>query len=269
MSISLLLRCTPKYVPRQVDLISLSIDQQRMFRLEITRRFSYRRRRLRGKKHSSTTGSNERSKTPAILPGQIDQEQKYHKPWWKYLTIWPVDDRPYVPDYVDSNRARWPNTISGFRMLFKRSWEVFKRSWEVYKSTHEGWLLPEKKNGGEANNGIKKEDDFLSEEIERHRGEIRENVTRNVDFLQTEGKDVLDDVKKQTGIHTVQDLRAWAGEQLQLANKCLQEFMSGYRQGRDDEVEKMLNEYFQDLSSSEEDEEKKRRRRPKRRVRTL
>jgi hypothetical protein len=55
---------------------------------------------------------------------------------------------------------------------------------------------------------------------------------------------------------------------MKLATDCLREFMAGYRQGRDQEVEKMMNEYFQEEDEKEATDEqqsiRKRRRKPKR-----
>ena len=56
-----------------------------------------------------------------------------------------------------------------------------------------------------------------------------------------------------TGISSREELRAWVGEQLKLATACLTEFMKGYRSGRDDEVDKMLHEYFKDLDEQKND----------------
>eukprot|EP00546_Thalassionema_frauenfeldii_P003302 CAMPEP_0178932746 /NCGR_PEP_ID=MMETSP0786-20121207/22821_1 /TAXON_ID=186022 /ORGANISM="Thalassionema frauenfeldii, Strain CCMP 1798" /LENGTH=145 /DNA_ID=CAMNT_0020610137 /DNA_START=360 /DNA_END=797 /DNA_ORIENTATION=- len=140
-----------------------------------------------------------------------------------------------------------------------------------YKKSHEGFLLPKRKLE-EA-----EDQDSLSNLVEEHRSEIRSNITKNVEFLRSEGDEALKSIKKETGIGTVEDLRKWAGEQLTLANECLKEFMSGYRHGRDEEIDKMINEYFKEVPSTlDHAKEKiqdilttKRRRKPKRRVRTL
>jgi hypothetical protein len=80
----------------------------------------------------------------------------------------------------------------------------------------------------------------------------------------------LEQAKDTTGIHNTEDLRMVAEDMMRLATQCLKEFMAGYRQGRDDEVDKMLNEYFQEEKGQKHDENDegggitpKRRRRPK------
>lgn len=100
---------------------------------------------------------------------------------------------------------------------------------------------------------------------ESKKDEISANVQRNVDFVKKESTKLRDEVRERTGIHTTEDLRQVAGDMMKLASACLKEFMSGYRKGRDDETEKMLTEYFQEL---EEKVNKPKRRKPKRRVLT-
>jgi hypothetical protein len=75
-------------------------------------------------------------------------------------------------------------------------------------------------------------------------------------------------MKDNTKIYTKEDLKKWAGEQLKLATQCVNEFMAGYRSGRDEEVEKMLNQYFKEEGDEKEaDVPKRKRRKPKRLVR--
>ncbi len=84
---------------------------------------------------------------------------------------------------------------------------------------------------------------------------------------------VIEQAKEQTGIRNQEDLKAFASDTMRLATECLKEFMAGYREGRDNEIDKMLHEYFQEqqgksLSSDkeEEDSKPKRRRKPKQRI---
>lgn len=37
---------------------------------------------------------------------------------------------------------------------------------------------------------------------------------------------------------------------MQTGTECIREFMAGYRQGRDQEVDKMLNEYFKEYDNT-------------------
>jgi hypothetical protein len=41
-----------------------------------------------------------------------------------------------------------------------------------------------------------------------------------------------------TGASTKEDLKVWVGDMLKLGTECLTEFMSGYRKGRDEEIDR-------------------------------
>lgn len=97
-------------------------------------------------------------------------------------------------------------------------------------------------------------------------------MKRNFDFVQKEGSYWKSRAQDETGIHTKEDLKKWAGDQMKLASECLSEFMVGYRKGRDDEVDKMLHQYFQENEEQDEKKESndegalRKRRKPKRRT---
>jgi hypothetical protein len=74
---------------------------------------------------------------------------------------------------------------------------------------------------------------------------ITDNATRNITLIRKDAQSVLAATQDQTGVHSMEDLKAIAAEMMKLATDCIKEFMAGYRQGRDDEIEKMLHEYFQ------------------------
>eukprot|EP00934_Nitzschia_sp_Nitz4_P003222 Nitzschia sp. Nitz4//scaffold17_size182527//110543//111403//NITZ4_001864-RA/size182527-exonerate_est2genome-gene-0.175-mRNA-1//-1//CDS//3329539370//3212//frame0 len=97
-----------------------------------------------------------------------------------------------------------------------------------------------------------------------------ENATKNLNVARESAQDLLEQAKTRTGIHSQDDLKKIASEMMKLATECLREFMDGYRKGRDDEVDKMLNQYFQDVAdessttgSSTEDSPKNARRKIK------
>ena len=197
---------------------------------------------------------------------QQEQEEKDRnkprKPWWRYITIWP-DPHGYDPEFERQHGPRWPKT--------KAEWDiVLAQSKKDYRSTFEGWLLPESKE----TEAEKADTVPLADLVETQRKEISSNVAKNVKFLKEEGSETLKTIQKKTGIYTMQHLREWAARQLQLATECVNEFMVGYRQGRDDEIDKMMNLYFQQLVEEDDNDQaaehakKKRRRKPKQRVRT-
>ena len=76
-------------------------------------------------------------------------------------------------------------------------------------------------------------------------------------LIKEEGGDILDMLKDTTGIRTKTDAKKWAMKQLRLANECVAEFMKGYREGRDEEIDKMMNEYFKDIQFEDDEWEEK------------
>ena len=96
--------------------------------------------------------------------------------------------------------------------------------------------------------------------------ELLQNFRRNVLSLRTEGPKLA---KEITGMSTKEELKAWAAAQMRLTADCLSHFMQGYREGRDEEIDKMLNEYFKEKDKDEheknDDEVKGNIRRPRRR----
>ena len=97
------------------------------------------------------------------------------------------------------------------------------------------------------------------ERILKKRDEVRGNIKRNVESVREEGDALIGTVKKVTGIESQEDLKIWAMQQLRLANECVATFMEGYRKGRDEEVDKMLNQYFKDIDLEKANEVKEQR----------
>jgi len=55
------------------------------------------------------------------------------------------------------------------------------------------------------------------------------------------------------GVCTIWDLIEWAVTQIKLASVCVNKFMTGYWKGRDEKMDKMLNEYFKEIDENEGD----------------
>ena len=180
---------------------------------------------------------------------------------YKILTGRP---QPNPADYAEEPRKVYeiPKTIGGWKA-------VLSKTWDQYYDTFEGWETEderqereqkEKRANGIANEDAdEEEDDGVLYEIEidedaikRKQREITDNVGRNINVLSSTGQDLLEQAKGKTGIRTKEDIKHWAGEQMKLMTACLSEFMGGYREGRDEEVDRMLNEYFKELDEAEE-----------------
>jgi hypothetical protein len=95
---------------------------------------------------------------------------------------------------------------------------------------------------------------------------VRERAKKNARLVKEEVESLRTQVRDATGIHSKEDVRKWVGEMMQLFSDCVKEFMAGYRKGRDDEVEKMLTEYFQELEKSASTSPRKRRKRKRREI---
>lgn len=81
--------------------------------------------------------------------------------------------------------------------------------------------------------------------------QVEDNVQKNAQFVRENAQELLQHTQDRTGIRSTEDLKELAAEWMKLATECLKEFMAGYRKGRDDEIDKMLHEYFQDEEKEE------------------
>lgn len=104
---------------------------------------------------------------------------------------------------------------------------------------------------------------------------LQTNVSQNLQVAKDSAADLLEQAKEKTDIRSKDDLQRVAGDMMKLATECVKEFMAGYRQGRDQEVDKMLHEYFQEETPDAEPaveaadskkEKKSKRRKPRRAI---
>lgn len=144
------------------------------------------------------------------------------------------------------------------KRVVKNRRELLQLAWADYTSTWEGFFDNAKLKKEEEQ---KQEDDYLSsidtEAMEQKGKDLKANVDRNFEMIKEEGSDIAELVKEKTGVRTQNDAKAWAMEQLKLANECVAEFMKGYREGRDEEIDKMMNEYFKDIDFDNEKDTKR------------
>lgn len=160
-----------------------------------------------------------------------------------------------TPDYGDDefeDRKQYPKTLSEWRNGFQQGWRVYLSTWHGFLSSN-GFIVEEKKP----------ENHDWKNDAHNKGNELKENVKHNFEFIAQESKALQEKATEVTGISTKEDLRRVAADMMRLASLCVNEFMSGYRKGRDDEVEKMLTHYFQEL---EDEANKPIQRKVKRRV---
>mmetsp|Transcript_17063 Transcript_17063/g.32278 ORF Transcript_17063/g.32278 Transcript_17063/m.32278 type:complete len:364 (-) Transcript_17063:1066-2157(-) len=141
--------------------------------------------------------------------------------------------------------------------------QIIQLAWSNYKSTWEGFfdnLKSEKEDdiSTKEEEEVEEQDDkdlINLETIQEKQKEIRANLNRNLNVIKKESGTIVEVIKETTGMRNKRDVKMWAMEQLKLANECVAEFMKGYRAGRDEEMDKMMNEYFKDIDLDFQQEE--------------
>jgi hypothetical protein len=173
---------------------------------------------------------------------------------------------PIRERYIQSLRkVNYPRTLAGWKT-------VLNQTWETYLWTFEGFLIKEKRR--DANGNIIPEDeekDATDKEGERDgdvnaedgrslhdratdaAGAVTENLQNNIIAIKRETPKLVKLGQEMTGVSSREELKEWVGDQLKLGTACLSEFMKGYRKGRDQEIDRMLNEYFKELDGEEKE----------------
>jgi len=169
--------------------------------------------------------------------------------------LWP---NPFKDEEPENGKLIWPKSPSVWITIFTETWKDYKWTWSGFM-TSKGFLVEDET---EAAASQKKRQD-QQKQLESKAEEATAQAKANAEFIKEEALNLRQQVRDRTGIHSQEDLRKWAAEMMRLASESVNEFMKGYRKGRDDEVEKMLTEYFQEI---EEEANKKRKRRAKRRI---
>ena len=182
----------------------------------------------------------------------------------EYVSGWDIlFPNPYKGEtFVNENRFQRPKNFQVFRAALQRTMKEYRYTWQGFL-TSRGFLVEDDEPPSKK---IDTQPDDLTVTAREKQKEVTENAQRNAKFLEEEAYAFRKEVHDRTGIKNTDDLKRVAGEMMQLASECVKEFMSGYRKGRDDEVEKMLTQYFEDLEKEAEEDKSTRRRRPKRRV---
>jgi hypothetical protein len=152
---------------------------------------------------------------------------------------------------------KWPTSWAVWKEAFRMAWRDYRATWDGF-FTSRGILVEDPEEAAKS----KKE---RGEAIDKKRQEVTDNVKRNARFLQDEAFELRKQVRERTGIHSAEDLKRVAGDMMRLFSDCVSEFMAGYRKGRDEETEKMLTLYFQELEEKANEPVTKRRK-PKRRI---
>ena len=219
------------------------------------RRWKKRISELEKSRHPSATSSGEQcedgvsnAKDPGSGAGG-DGEEEVHWTNGNHPNYSFVGRNLLKERYILEQSIRYPRTLEGWRT-------ALSRAWEKYLWTHEGFLIAEKRRDARGNilpddQKVEDDDNGMAPTIQDRAAEaasqVSSNVQKNVATLKDEAPKLLKVGQQLTGIRTKEQLREWASAQLKLATECLGEFMNGYRKGRDDEVDRMLHKYFQEI----------------------
>lgn len=209
---------------------------------------------------SSTTSSSTDIDTPQNKLNTSDKKEEDPRGWKLLLGEDPLPDmfKDVEEELLEEKQKRPPRNAQEVLEAFRETGRLYMSTWDGFFSNYEE-KEPGETNTRETQEEKEKEEEPLFDEKEfmERRRDIKKNVKRNVETLREEGSHVLEAAKEYTGIRDKVDLKKWAMKQLVLANECVASFMKGYRKGRDDEMDKMLHEYFQDIEDLVDDEKKK------------
>jgi len=101
--------------------------------------------------------------------------------------------------------------------------------------------------------GGKKKEEKKQEEWKGHINEIEDAFRKESTFIKKNATEnvetIVKEVKGATNISSKEEFQSFLSEQMKLASLCLSELTAGYRQGRDEELNRVMNEYFPDLDN--------------------
>jgi hypothetical protein len=181
-----------------------------------------------------------------------------------------------------------------WKLAWQSAWPQYRSTWEGFW-TSKGFIVEHQveEEGKEKDKGSndpdktdkkdkvddKDKNDHPTGQKESNDVNIQRNIRRNVQFLKTSSASLKENMSQQTGIRTAQDAKLMAQDGMRLFNEVIHEFMTGYRKGRDDEVERMLTEHYStatttttaqdgqnDAANKDDATENKKKRKKKRRI---
>lgn len=180
----------------------------------------------------------------------------------------------------------WTNALKMTIWDYKKSWHGF--------FTTSGFIVPDDDDDDDdnkdvnKNTGKKRADDLINSgsstintqvaavqtqnTAQEKQEKIIDNVRRNIRNNTKEIKNDIMMLQNKTGIHNIDDMKLLVRNLLQLGSNCIQEFMIGYRKGRDDEIDLMLTNIKNQITTTLENQYQKihkkqiRKRKIKRRI---
>lgn len=168
------------------------------------------------------------------------------------------DDKIHYPQ----NLREWKDLLKDAKDEYLSTFDGFLSNHGALEKTHQSATSNTKTDTQKDTNDTTQSSSSsssLSKQVEQQMQNVQQNFKNNLTVLQNkqERDELIQEVKDTTGIQNQQDIKELASQMMILATECIQEFMKGYRNGRDEEVDKMLNEYFKDLNKNDEEDDKK------------
>ncbi len=195
-------------------------------------------------RHSTTATTNTETEPNNDNEENTTAEQKINEPYHlPYLSGWrnALTAAPYRNDINDNDDVNENKKKSHETFFLFKLWNVTTKSWQDYKET---WGFFDKTNEEKTEKGTTLNDITMPslDDIQERQKDVQQNFKKNIQTIQQDLQ-----TAKQTYQNESEEIKEWVGQQIKFANQCVGEFMKGYRKGRDDEVEKMLHDYFQDF----------------------
>lgn len=214
----------------------------------------------------------------AANDGNNKYVQEQEDDWVDNRTVWelifprPTEPPPTSAPSDQDQPKRLRPTLAQYWQAMGKAWAMYRGSWRgfwtsgiiVRDPTDERLLENDKKTSSSSKaeeeetkssstttfmtaTQEKEDDDTTNgDEIKKatdaQRRTLKRNVRRNTKMLRKTALQLREQVRKTTGIRTADDFRRVAAEVMKLVSECLQEFLAGYRQGRDGQVKKMIEE---------------------------
>ncbi|KAL7581684.1 hypothetical protein ACA910_022229 [Epithemia clementina (nom. ined.)] len=271
---------------RMSHLLSYSSGRARRRRRQELARERQRQRRLAQKNKSLTAGK---------VNGDDDDDEDEEEDEYAHLgedkrtvgdILWPN------PWYTEEDNKRWWKEVrqgvwyfilelNPIRLIprLRLTWKIYLSTWDGF-FTQRGLIVYTKEELAEQ---AKAEEEVFNaygrgESLDETMTNAGRNAKKNLRRAKTMAFMLHKDFTERTGLKTKDDWTKLSRTAMERFTEIIQHFMAGYRKGRDEEVEKVLTQYFQDFenpfgpstkkSSSDENDDsnkKKRRRKIKRR----
>ena len=195
---------------------------------------------------SSSTITNEVVNVSS--PSTMTSPYPKGRPW---RVLWP---RPHGDPFADSLSL---SSSKSTQRIVPRINDL-RQAWKVYMATWADGItgIPKKENTSRINSTYSNTSSTSAsptpmEELQN----ISNNAEKNLTVVRQDAQELLEQAKEKTGIRSQEDIKELASEMMTIATECIKEFMAGYREGRDKEIDKMLHEYFQGDNKNNDEEE--------------